>query len=270
MRTAMLLSLLPLLAACTTGVENAEGTCPDASDPDVHYASHDPSACASADLGCAEGQHPFDDACGCGCIGPGSSNPSTCPDPADPLVHYVAADPSACAAALFACNDEQTTFDDECGCGCIGPEDPSCPASNDPNVHYVSHDPQQCAAADFACAEGQTMFSNECGCGCLGPEPGVCPDPNDPSVHYISQSVDQCALIDFACDPWQKGFSNGCGCGCIDTACTGLSATDCAASLVCSPIYQALCDCACPDGEPGCPECPAECFAYGGCAFAGE
>ncbi len=39
MRTALLSSLLPLLFACTSGVSNGAGNCPDASDPDVLYDS---------------------------------------------------------------------------------------------------------------------------------------------------------------------------------------------------------------------------------------
>ena len=45
-----------------------------------------------------------------------------CPDPADPAVHYVGGsdtDPTVCAKIRFSCEEGQTLFSDECGCGCV-------------------------------------------------------------------------------------------------------------------------------------------------------
>jgi hypothetical protein len=99
---------------------------------------------------------------------------SPCPDPADPVVHYVSPDPLTCAAALFQCDATQTTFDDACGCGCIGPvatppppPPPACPDASDSRVHYFSADPQWCAAALFQCSPAQRTFDDTCGCGCI-------------------------------------------------------------------------------------------------------
>ena len=50
--------------------------------------------------------------CAAGCA-------ATCPDPSDPKVHYISDNPYTCAAADWLCSDDQTSFDDECGCGCI-------------------------------------------------------------------------------------------------------------------------------------------------------
>ena len=45
-----------------------------------------------------------------------------CPNPNDPSVHYFGnSDESAsvCLTGLFACEENQELFSDECGCGCI-------------------------------------------------------------------------------------------------------------------------------------------------------
>jgi hypothetical protein len=274
----LLSSIVLVTSACGVsigdGSDGGPSTCPDPNDPEVQYVSDDPAFCAAATIGCADGQAPFNDECGCGCVGPEPTPlPPGCPDPADPDVHYVSQDPSVCAAAFFACGPEQESFDDACGCGCIGPATPTCPDPNDPNVHYISDDPATCAAADFACAATQTAFDDECGCGCIGPATPSCPDPNDPAVHYVSHDPSECLAIDYACAEWQSYFGpeeGGCGCGCIDTACYGLDESACSTSAVCRPTYQGICDCTCENGEPGCAECPAACFIYDGCAFAGE
>lgn len=53
-----------------------------------------------------------------------------CPDPNDPSVHYIGdsdQDPSICLVVLFACDENQTLFTNECGCGCIDNEEPPPP-----------------------------------------------------------------------------------------------------------------------------------------------
>jgi hypothetical protein len=138
-----------------------------------------------------------------------------CPDPADPTVSYLSEDGLECAALTFSCGAGETLFSDECGCGCIGTEDPGCPDAADPNVNYMFEDPVQCQAALFMCEEGQTQFSNDCGCGCIGEGADVCPDPNDPRVDYTSEDPLECAAALIMCAEGEELFSNGCGCGCI-------------------------------------------------------
>lgn len=213
---------------------------------------------------------------GCGVeITNGNPEPeSECPSASDPMVHYASEDPHACAAMDFACPEGQTMFDSEdCGCGCVGPEpeEPVCHDPNDPTVHYVADDPETCALIDYACPPNQTLFTDDCGCGCLGPEePPACHDPNDPAVHYVADDPHTCQVIDFACGLDQTYFFDDCGCGCIDTVCAGLSESQCLATSVCAPFYPGVCDCACPNNEPGCEHCPASCFPYEGCQFVGE
>ncbi|WNG34998.1 hypothetical protein F0U61_16085 [Archangium violaceum] len=36
----------------------------------------------------------------------------------DPNLRYVSRDPATCAAILFVCEEGETTFFNECGCGC--------------------------------------------------------------------------------------------------------------------------------------------------------
>lgn len=100
----------------------------------------------------------------------GAATETECPERDDPSVHYVnpEADPEVCLAMFFSCNEDQTLFSNECGCGCIDQE-PLCPSRDDPAVHYMNPegDPEACLAMFFGCDEDQTLFSNECGCGCL-------------------------------------------------------------------------------------------------------
>ena len=47
-----------------------------------------------------------------------ASEPPRCPSPYRGA-RYISTDPSACAAALFRCEDGELLFSNECGCGCI-------------------------------------------------------------------------------------------------------------------------------------------------------
>jgi hypothetical protein len=78
----------------------------------------------------------------------------------DPTLRFVSRDPAECPAILFFCQEGETAFFNECGCGC---QTNSC---NDPNRTYVSTDPNTCAVIRFTCEPGQTAFSDSCGCGC--------------------------------------------------------------------------------------------------------
>lgn len=98
--------------------------------------------------------------------GPADGGPSlSCPNPADPAVHYLSQDWKKCAAAFFQCNANQTGFSDACGCGCI--DQKKCPDPKDPKVRYISQDPKKCMVILFACNAGETGFSDSCGCGCI-------------------------------------------------------------------------------------------------------
>lgn len=143
---------------------------------------------------------------------------------------------------------------------------PGCPDPNDPKVHYYGNDPETCAVIDFACSPDQQYFSGACGCGCID----GCPDPNDPYVHYISHDPEACAAADWACGPGLTPFDNSCGCGCLGLNCWALGEDECKKSLVCMATYTGICDCACPNNEPGCPECPPHCFEFAGCSYSGE
>jgi hypothetical protein len=37
----------------------------------------------------------------------------------DPAYRYVSRDPNECPAILFFCNEGETAFFNECGCGCV-------------------------------------------------------------------------------------------------------------------------------------------------------
>ena len=48
----------------------AQRDCPDPADPGVSYVSTDVQACATLRFRCEQGQVPFSDRCGCGCVAP--------------------------------------------------------------------------------------------------------------------------------------------------------------------------------------------------------
>jgi hypothetical protein len=103
---------------CAMPDPDCELDCPDPNDPSVTYVSTQP-LCQTILFDCEDDQTPFTDECGCGCI----DDPAPeCPDPADPAVHYIGdsdQNPAICQVILFDCEDDQTPFTDECGCGCI-------------------------------------------------------------------------------------------------------------------------------------------------------
>lgn len=93
-----------------------------------------------------------------------------CPDPSHPSVDYISQSPLECSVITFACEDGQTGFSNECGCGCIDESLEDCPDPSDPKVHYLgdsNEDPSFCETILFACEDGQTAFSDACGCGCI-------------------------------------------------------------------------------------------------------
>lgn len=107
---------------CTSPDPDCEA-CPDPEAPGVEYISTDVLECAASLFQCESDETDFNDACGCGCIGDDETETeSTCPDADAEDVHYIAEsnlDPSICLAIFFGCEETQTLFSDECGCGCI-------------------------------------------------------------------------------------------------------------------------------------------------------
>ena len=145
-----------------------------------------------------------------------SGIPETCPDPADDAVHYVSSDPAACLAAFIGCDEGETSFNNDCGCGCIGePADPACQDPGDPAVTLYIEGVSACAAALFQCEEQETMFHDDCGCGCIADDPAsACADPADPDIVWYIDDPLTCAAILYSCEPNEQPFSDACGCGC--------------------------------------------------------
>jgi hypothetical protein len=88
-----------------SGARVCDGSC-DYDDPTRRYVARDPALCATILFRCQPGEHPFFDACGCGC-GESECGPSAC---------KACASSSQCAAG-----EHCTTEDGECnrppGCG---------------------------------------------------------------------------------------------------------------------------------------------------------
>ncbi len=51
-----------------TTIPTQSTTAPNAEDPAVHYASHDPAKCRVILFQCREGEEYFGGECGCGCV----------------------------------------------------------------------------------------------------------------------------------------------------------------------------------------------------------
>ena len=100
------------------GAEGAveETLCPDAENAAVHFVSDNPNECSAIDLVCAEGQHGFNNSCGCGCIDEGGTG---CPTPGDPAITWISQDPAECDAVPPECPLDDVGFSNSCGCGCI-------------------------------------------------------------------------------------------------------------------------------------------------------
>lgn len=143
--------------------------------------------------------------------------PETCLDPADPAVRYMSSDPVECAALTFQCGDGEDTFDDACGCGCVGtaPEG-TCQDPSQEAVTFYIEGVSACAASTFMCGENESSFEDACGCGCLADDDtaSTCADPDDDAVVWYIDDPLTCAAILYSCEPGEQAFEDACGCGC--------------------------------------------------------
>jgi hypothetical protein len=86
---------------------------------------------------------------------------SECPDPTDPRVRYLSTDPGYCAVLYFACEEGETGFTNECGCGCIGetpaPRDPLTPDECTALGGELEYDPGDGRThdPDYVCTNGE-------------------------------------------------------------------------------------------------------------------
>ena len=89
---------------CIDGRCEGEPMCPDPIvDPHIRYVGQSPNECAM-DFGCEEDEEPFNNACGCGCIGePGGNEGCNCPGEVDPV-----------------CGVNQVQYRNECEADCAG------------------------------------------------------------------------------------------------------------------------------------------------------
>ncbi len=194
---------------------------------------------------------------------------ASCPDPVSPDVEYVSTDVDRCAVLRFTCDAGSTSFNNECGCGCVS--EPSacssdddcrpgerctggectgeaCEPALDSGYYYRTDD---CGRSLPACEDGFEAFTNACGCGCQPSED--CPDASLSTVRYVSEDPAECAVIRFRCEPGEEFFSGSCGCGCIGEPVACLADGDCAADErcvdgVCEGGPECLVDSDCPAG----------------------
>ncbi len=103
--------------------DTSESDAPEADAVDPGDTAQDDADQDDADRsGDADDDASGDDASGDDASGDDASDADEgCPDPEDDEVHYVNEDPEACTTILFSCAPSQTTFNDACGCGCLGP-----------------------------------------------------------------------------------------------------------------------------------------------------
>jgi hypothetical protein len=220
---AVALTWLCAVLACSDGdspravdpsSSDANLTAASSADPsqDQHVDCRNPSRffqCSGADCcaeepTCQEGQLPFADVCGCGCLAascqPGNRD-------------YATTSPHECSTGTRPeCQPEiESPFDDECGCGCT--DLVNLPAGCDvPNRTYVCKGYGCCPGLDWSCPEGARGFENECGCGCEAVSSGdACERPDRT---FVCRGPECCIGIDFPCPEGTRGFDNACGCGC--------------------------------------------------------
>lgn len=82
-----------------------------------------------------------------------------CPDPDDPEVHYIDGsheNTEVCWGALFTCPDGQDWIPHQCGCGCLGPDEPISLSGCDPE------EPVESCPDGYTCNECATSSCPEC------------------------------------------------------------------------------------------------------------
>ncbi len=172
-----------------------------------------------------------------------TSSITSCPETEDGH-HYIGDSPEACETIDFDCDDDQSFFENDCGCGCVDDaiSTPDCPDDN--RYDYLEDDPDRCELIDFGCAGDQQHFHNECGCGCRSlsqNQPDDCPDEAD-GYEYVSEDPDECEMIFISCDDGSEGFDNECGCGCVESestsACAAQDATGTGDACPGEPLFS--------------------------------
>jgi hypothetical protein len=140
----------------------------------------------------------------------------SCPDESDGY-HYVSRDPEECARIFLACDDDQTPFENQCGCGCAD-DAPTCQAQD--------------IAGEGACrAElGWAFDGQSCagvyGCECDGDD---CDDIFDDQAS-CQAAYGEC-LGSATCSPWDARGEGACdlflGWTYDGQSCRGVSGCDC-------------------------------------------
>lgn len=100
---------------------DGSAACPPLDAPDVTLVAEDLTTCSETRWTCSGDTVPFWVSCGCGCVPRGLQ----CPDPDDPLVDYQSQRAGGCDGDPL-CLPGQASFDDACGCGCIGEPTQTC------------------------------------------------------------------------------------------------------------------------------------------------
>lgn len=95
--------------------------CPPLDAPDVELVAEDRTTCSQSTWSCSGDTVPFWVTCGCGC----APRDLQCPDASDPTVDYQSRRAGGCEGGPL-CRPGQSTFDDACGCGCIGEPTQTC------------------------------------------------------------------------------------------------------------------------------------------------